>query len=286
MDAFSGRELAGMWWAVVTLAGMAVLAVRQPAVRHSIAQVVIVGASPKILAPVVAIAIWIAAAITLALKFGLWTMGLVVPTVVWFLCGALPLMFRAMTTLDRERSMRSLAAEGIGVSALLAAVIDIQSFDAWAEALLFQPVLLIAVLMVGLGRGRASRGAEVFLGAVGVMLLLLALTGLPFGEPASAWADVARAITLGAWLTVVLLPLLFILRTGAALEVVLMRVTWGQQVMLDRWKISVAILTSVGPSADRLTAVSVIGGAHQIAAARDIRSARRAVQTVMARAGG
>lgn len=278
MDALSGREMAGLWWTAFAVLTVTYLAIRQTAVRQSLAQVVVTAAAPKVLGPMLLVGAWLAGAVAAASVVGLWATDLIVPTAMWFACGALPLTMRAMLDLEQPGRMRELAAEGVGVSALIAAVVELQSFDVWTEAFVLQPALFAAILIVSLGGHRASRRAETFLAMVGFLLAILALVGLPYGEPAAAWIAVGQAALLCVWLTLVLLPLLFLLRVIAAYEVAIMRLTWKVSRPLASWKLSLAIAGTAGLRPERVLAVGKESAGGAAGAARTVQEARQAIR--------
>lgn len=115
MGLFNNREVATAFWLIV----FAVWALRKREIRGSVCEVFHAFWHLKIVAPVFLIFLYIAGVIALLVAIGMWEVGLLKDTVVWFLVGAMAMMMRFATADDTDDIFQKILTDSIKIVILL-----------------------------------------------------------------------------------------------------------------------------------------------------------------------
>ena len=175
---------------------------------------------------------------------------------------------------------KNAAARVLGATALLVFYVNMSVFDLYIE-LLIQPFILLLLRMSAAAESRSDlapvkRLTDWTLGLVGVGITVYVTTRL-----AQNWNDIdhsetLRALFLPVWLTLGILPLIYLLALLSAYRVTLV----GARSSLDRravpWRVRLAIITSFHVRLAELESLNW-GSLREIAAAMSFREARQKI---------
>ena len=216
---FDNRELAILIWiSLLFLWGLS-----KPKVRPQMAGVFRAALSPRILAPLFLMVVWVYFEIVLVRRFVVPShVGLAKPTVVWFLTAGL-VLFGSFAKVSREPSFfRSTALGLFAWPSLVEFYLELFTMSLVLELLLQPVAAALAIIPVLAERdkslGKMKSCAEVSLGVVGLSMLAYVSVQVYRG-----WADLdgqslAVALALPALLTLGFLPFVFLLALYAAYD--------------------------------------------------------------------
>jgi hypothetical protein len=175
-----------------------------------------------------AYAIYIAAAVLVAQRLGIWNVGLLKETIAWFLLPGLVLLFGFTRPYkDRSYYRRTL----IGVIALSAAIefyVNLAEFPLPVELLLLPALVFLAALSAVAGLKPETRPAKRFVDG------LLAIVGVAILVGTGVWVadhwntldktELALSFVLPIWLTLVALPFVVVFSLYANYETTFVRI--------------------------------------------------------------
>ena len=213
---------------------------------------------------------------------GIWDPGLTTKTVFWTF-GAGIILFSEMKQAGDPVFFKNAAARVLGATALLAFYVNMFVFDLYVE-LLIQPFILLLLMMSASAESRSDlaqvkRLTDWTLGLVGVGITVYVTMRL-----ARNWNDIdhsetLRALFLPVWLTLGILPLIYLLALLSAYRVTLV----GAMSSLDRravpWRVRLAIITSFHVRLAELESLNW-GSLREIAAAQSLGEARQRIGEV------
>jgi hypothetical protein len=138
-ESLSAREVALLFWALA----FTLWALSRAQVRRSALNVLRAFLRPKVLLPVVGLALYVSLAVFALAKIGLWDVTLLKDTVLWLLGGVAALM-AAGTAAEASSMLRTLATDVLKWTVLVEFVLNFYSLSLWAE-LVTIPLLAVAV---------------------------------------------------------------------------------------------------------------------------------------------
>lgn len=273
----NNRQCASIFW----LAVLAMWALSRRDVRSSMRAVLRASLSPKILIPLALLAAWVLGLVVLASQIGLWTASRATDTAFWFVTAGLMLFGRIDKVSKERRFVRRTALATFEISALIQAVSEFFVLNLAAE-LLLQPVFaLLAMMSVVTARQREHHQVKAVVDGLltyaGVGLLLYVGVSLINNWDSVGKGDLAQQLVLPVWLTIGVLPFIYIVGLLAGYELAFLRVDWKSQTR--RWvrmQQKAALLTSFHIKA---TEIGAFGGPWQfrLAESTSFRAARRAI---------
>ena len=242
----NNRELASLIWLAVAAAW--ILSNRNP--RSATVEILKNLARPVLLVPLLLMMGWVALEIWVGSKLTLWNIGLVSNTVVWTLGTAMVLFFNINKAADDPRFFRKTAMGTLKASVLVTFFINLFVFSLLVE-LILQPVLTILVMLEVISGRKpefqmGKKVVDVLLTGVGVVLL-----GYTVGELYGQWAQLdPRALilqfSLPVWLTIGILPFIYILSLVLVYEGVLRGVNRATSDRRARWRTRFVVALDFG----------------------------------------
>ncbi len=273
----NNRQWAFIFW----LAALAVWALSRKDVRASMRAVLRTALTPKILLPLVLLAGWVVGLVVLAYRVGLWSSGRVTDTVLWFVTAGLVLFSRFDKVSKEPGFARRTALATLEISALVQAVSEFFVLSLVAE-LLLQPVFaLLAMISVVAARQREHQQVKALVDGLmtcaGLGLLLYVSVSLINNWASLDKGDLAQQLVLPVWLTIGVLPFIYLLGLLAAYELAFLRIDWKSKTsQWARLQQKAVLLTSFHMKA---TEIGAFDGPWQfrLAEATSFRAARRVI---------
>lgn len=273
----TNRELAGLIW----LAVLAVLVLWQPSrdkLIGSVAAASITLVAPVVLVPLILYAAWLAGAVWLADRVGLWGSELLKPTVLWVIFAGVGLYFSMTKALQQEDFFKSALLAAVGASVFVEFFVSFQSFPLVIE-LIAQPIVAVFAMMAIVAARRP--GQEIVVKASSWITI-------SFGLAAVAWvmwnvitrwqeidgAGVIKEILLPFWLTPIALAFVYLLALYAGYEQAFKRIDWKADER-STWRQKAALVSVAGI---RMRKLRRLHGAAQVRLADEtsFKGARRA----------
>jgi hypothetical protein len=213
----NNREWAILIWGVAIFS---ILMARRE-IRSSVGQLLRVVLSPPLLIPLLLMVGYVVGEVWLGNKARLWRSDLIKDTVVWFVISALALFFGYDQASKQPHFFRRRLLAAISISVFLEFFVNLFVLNLIAE-LALQPFLLLLGLLIALAesdeRLRALRTPlNALLAVIGLSMLAYSVRQLFI-----SWNAVDKPVTtlqfaLPIWLTIGLLPYVYLLSGGAPL---------------------------------------------------------------------
>lgn len=223
MDVLNNREWAILLWVSVFVAW----ASTQRDARSSFYGVVRAFAEPKILLPLGVMIGWIALEIWLGSQLGIWRTNLAKDAIIWFVATGLILYFNSADASTDPHFFRRNARAVVLPAALLTALIDDFVFPVIVEIALVLSVAVVTVFVAVAKADPRHRSVEklgnVLLALFGISLVAFAAFKLVAGWEGLDRIQLLLEALLPVWLTLGLLPFIYVIGLLAAYEVVFMR---------------------------------------------------------------
>jgi len=140
MQAFNNREIATAFW----LLAFATWVLRKPDVRHSLTAGLRAACHIKIVASVCVMLLYTAAAVGLLTMLGLWKVGLLKDTIVWFGVSAMAMMVRFVASDHRGSILRKVVFDSVKIVIILEFLLNTYTFSLPVELILVPLLTLIA----------------------------------------------------------------------------------------------------------------------------------------------
>jgi hypothetical protein len=231
----NNREIAILFW----LGVVGVWALRSADVRGSCWQVVVAFFHPKLLATVLAAAAYCAGLIWLGASVGLWDTSLVNDTVIWFVSVALVLMFSSNQMSHDEHYLRRAFRRTVTATVLIEGAVNLFVLPLPVELVLF-PTVSWLVMMVAFAGDNDEYALLVklingFLSFVGAALLLFVLAHIRVSLDTVDWAHIGLQLALPVWLTIGVLPFIYLIGTYTVFESTFTRIDFlGENIGMSR----------------------------------------------------
>jgi hypothetical protein len=173
-------------------------------------------------------AIYIALAVLVAQRLGLWNVGLLKETVAWFLLPGLVLLFGFTRPYTEQRYFRRTLVRVIGLAALVEFYVNLAAFPLLVELLLLPGLFLLAAMSAVAGLKPETRPAKRFVDAalaiIGVAILIGTGVWLADHWNALDKTEVALSFALPIWLTLVAMPFVMLFSLYANYETAFVRI--------------------------------------------------------------
>lgn len=218
------------WATVLWLAVLVTWALMRRDVRASMRAVLPAALSPKILVPLVLMAGWVVGLVALASRVELWSTSRVTDTAFWFVTAGLVLFGRFGKVSTERGFVRRTAMATLEISVLVQAVSEVFVLDLAVELLLQLVFAVLAIMSVVAGRRQEYRQVKGFadglMTCAGVGLLLYVVASLISNWNTVDKGDLAQQLMLPVWLTIGVLPFIYLLGLFAAYELAFVRIDW------------------------------------------------------------
>lgn len=237
----NNREWALLIWLGVVLA----LLLLPRDLRSSLFEVVRAALHPILVIPVLLMAVWVGGLIVIVAGIGWWDAELATDTVVWFVGTALVLMFRVAEALGEERFFRRTIIGAVRVTVLVEVFVNLYVFSLPVELILL-PVLTV-LLMLSVVAGSEQRFVRVK-ALIDAVLALVAFSLIAFVviQIVTDWQDFDKAgafrkFALPVWLTIGIVPFVFLLSLYAAYDGAFKRIDFETDQRSQRWRAKLAL---------------------------------------------
>jgi hypothetical protein len=268
------RQLAVLIWLGVA----AVLMLLNHDLRRSLHSVIRSLLAGKVTIVFVMMTLWVAGELLLARRLSWWDTGMTTSTAFWFVGSGFVLFINTPKAAEEEHFFRRSFLTAIKLSVFLGVFMNLFVLNLPAE-LVLQLVLFFLFAMSAVASHKDEfKQVKTLVDA----LIGIALAGLVIYEVAtvaSDWSTISHSglvwqFFLPVWLTLGLLPFIFLAGVYSEYELAFLRTEWTTG---RRWGRRLALVTSFGLQSHRLH--SFIGtSAHQLSDASSFADARRAIR--------
>lgn len=272
----NNRELATLIWLGVLL----LYAVTQSGVRSSLSALVRTLVHWKILVPLLLLVANTLAAIAVGARVKLWTSALIPDSVYWFFGSALVLFLNLDRSARESHFFRSVIAGTLGLTVALEVFMNLAVLGLpWELGL--QPVLflLTGVSVVAATKPEFEPARKLvawLLGLLGLMLAVYVVSHVISHWSAFDQLGTARQLALPFWLTLAVLPLIYVLSLISQYEMTFLRLDWHGEKDARKWRIKLALFLTLrgrvravgglsGQWLPRLATANSFGSAREIA---------------------
>lgn len=244
----NNRELAALIWI-----GVAVLwAFSKKSVRESFFGVVRAFLKSQILIPLVAMLAWVGLELLIGVRLALWNLSLAKATILWTLGSAGVLLFNC-TQIDSEgddlRFFRRTILATVGVAAFVEFFVNLYVMSLIAE-FGFQFVVAVLTLMVVVAAQKPEYKfvkvlCERVLALIGLALLVLTARQIHLHWQQLNVPGVLLDFVLPVWLTIGLVPFLYLFSIFVAYDAAFRRINYGANDRRARWRSGLALLSAL-----------------------------------------
>lgn len=229
MGPFNNREVAAAFWLLV----FAVWALRKIEIRRSIGEVFRAFWHLKIVAPVFLMFLYVAGVVALLVAIGMWEVGLLKDTIVWFLVGAMAMMMRFATADDTDDIFRKILTDSIRIVILLEFLVNTYTFPLIIELILVPLLTFIAMIDVVASMNeehaivaRLAKGIQMIAGFV---ILGIAVNRAVADFQNLKSLDTFRSIALAPFLSALMFPFIYVMLVISKYELVFLRLNRGSE---------------------------------------------------------
>jgi hypothetical protein len=207
----NNRELAVLVWSGILLLWVLSRRSVRPAIWNLIKSIF----QPLIIGTLLGLAVWVAACVWVADQFGVWEVRLINETVLWFLATGLVLWFSLPRVAEEDRFVRKAVQRVVAFGLLGEIFINLVVLPIWIEIFLV-PFITILVALEAFVDGQADYAQaqkllEWVSALIGLALFAYVVISLITDPSQVEPAYIARLIALPIWLTLVALPLIFLI---------------------------------------------------------------------------
>jgi len=180
--------------------------------------------APKLLLYVVGIVFLLA-------KAGLWDVGLLKDTLVWFCVGAMVMLMRFATAKDTDNLLRKITRDAIKIVIVLEFLVNTYVFPLAVELVVVPALTFIAMINVVAGMNEEHALVAKVTGAiqtvVGFVIFGIVISRAAHDLQNLASLDTARSIALAPLLSVLLFPFIYVALLISQYELVFIRLDFG-----------------------------------------------------------
>ena len=268
------REIAS----VILLCLMAGLILLSPTIRDGLSELVVRLVSPRLLGLWATYAAFSIALVVGAAGLDLWRPNMVKDTVVTVLGVGLPMLWRASDLRAGPDLLRDTAVRVFGLSALVAAYVNLDSFNVPVELAIQILALFFTVALAGAERisnsGALRRIAGVALVALGAMCVLRTTVHVASDWRTEHWDTTWRVLALSVWFPAVLIPFVYTCAYLMACARILVLLPFDNAHQRPPLRVRVAVLLGLRMSV-HLAAEFSVANRRKVARATRFREARR-----------
>ncbi|MCY4499615.1 MAG: hypothetical protein OXC14_20320 [Rhodospirillaceae bacterium] len=276
----NNRELAALIW----VSAVVLWAFSKTSVRESLVGVVKAFVRPQILLPLVALFAWVGLELWVGAQLGIWNRALAKGTILWTLGSAGVLLFNSAqidSDGDDVHFFRRTVLATVGVAAFVEFFVNLYVMSLPAE-LIFQIVVALPSLVVAVaGQKPDYKSVKAFcervLAFVGFAFFALAARQVYLDWHQLDARELALDLALPVWLTVGLVPFLYLFSIYVAYDVIFRRISGEKAGKASRWRSRLALLSVLHFRADTVRKLAPywyvtrkLGEAQTFSAARGV----------------
>lgn len=285
----NNREWALLIWFCVVL--VAILSSKS--LRGSLGQVLRTLANPKLSIPLGVMLGYVALELWFGYKFSLWRTDLTTDVVLWVSISALALFFKFDEASKTPHFFRRRITATVGITELLQFLTNLFVLSLAAELIVLPLLAALAMLSAAAGGydhlRSAKKPVDVLLGLISLALLAYALQHMLANWDNIDWDSVLRKFALPIWLTIGLLPFVYLLSLYANYGLAFMRIDFATKDRRARRRAKLALIASlhfrsrdihafVGPWYKRIVSASNFAAARHVVS--DFQNSRRDAERV------
>lgn len=245
MEALNNRELASLIWLAVGLAFCLVKA----DIRKSLYDMVRAFLHWKILLPLCLLYLYITGLVIVGYKFQIWRPDLLKDTVIWAITTGFVMFFNYDEATAKSKFFRRRILSAFKITVLIEVFVNLFVLNLLAEILLVPFIFILSAMSVVAGMEKRTlpvkRLTDGLLAAIGMFFLIFAIN-----SAATEWAtidkpDLLLNLVLPVWLTIGLLPFVYVLALLASYELAFTRVDMASSDRKRRRRAKLAIVYAV-----------------------------------------
>lgn len=214
----NNREIAGFVW----LLALTSLLLAKTEVRQSVTTVLRSVLKPRLWAVFVCFAGWVTLVAWIASQLGLWYSSHIIPTIIWYFFGGLPLLARAFSVEERSNHFRGYAKAVLSSTAFLEFIYVARTFSLPVELVLTPIIATLAMLVIVSERDpeRAPVNAVVtwVLAAIAIAIFWNSISQILDAPKEFFSADTLRTFMLPIYLTIGSIPFFYALHCYSHIE--------------------------------------------------------------------
>lgn len=284
-DVFTNREWAMLIWSAVLLIFVLGWAQTRPLIRDILRVLGQLLGQPKILALLLGFATYVGCLVLLAKAVGMWRTDLAGTTSLWFVVSGLVLLFQSTRVSEETGFVGHTFRRAVGIAALLEGFGSLYVFSLPVELLLIIPFVVIVSALAALAdvndqAAPAGPPARRMLALLGIGFLAYVSIHVASDWSGPHLSQDLRLLALPLWLTVGVLPFIYVAGLLMAYEQSFMRLTfysWADRRTIQRAKL--ALLAGVNFRARRLGYFTA-PWPYRLLTAPDFRSASRIARQI------
>jgi hypothetical protein len=176
------------------------------------------------------LAAYVIALVLLGREIGLWTSDLIAATVVWFVATAMVLFLKSTRVSEETGFMRHTFRHAVGAAVLVEGFVNLYVFPLPVE-LILEPTIFLLVATAAYAEathkeeyGDALKLFNFMIASIGLAFLVYVVIHVLSDWSGSSLATDLRELALPVWLTVGLLPFIYLLGLGIAYEASFLRI--------------------------------------------------------------
>jgi hypothetical protein len=225
----NNRQWAFIFW----LAVFVVWCLSRDDLRSSWRDVARSAASPKILVPLAVLGGWVSAEVYLGARLSLWDSGLVADTAMWFITAGLVLFVNFDHASEEQHYFRRRVLATLGLGVVVEGFSEFFVLSLVGEVLLVPVLALLAGMSVVAAGRREHQQVKRLVDSL-IALISTTLLGYVAIQLVSDWGSVdkgglVRQLALPVWLTVGVLPYVYLVGLVAAYEAAFIRIDWKSE---------------------------------------------------------
>lgn len=227
MGPFNNRELATAFWLLL----FAVWALRKSEIRRSIGEAFRAFWRFKIVASICLMLLYVTGMVAFLVGIGMWEVGLLKDTIVWFFVGAMAMMMRFATAHAADNIFRKILTDSIKIVILLEFLVNTYTFSLVGELILVPLFTFIAIIDVVASMNekhaiiaKLAKGIQI---VAGFVILAVAVTRAVEDFQNLKSLDTFRSIALAPLLSVLMFPFIYIMLVISRYEFVFIRLDFG-----------------------------------------------------------
>ncbi|MCH8008166.1 MAG: hypothetical protein IIC91_04820 [Chloroflexi bacterium] len=266
-------------WALLTWLGIFfIFLIAWPKTRGSL-HLILTTTALRIWAVLLILAAWIGGSVYGALEIGLWESELLGETMFWAVGSGLVLMFSVTQELTSREQLQKIVLGVLGLAVVTEVFVNLYVFHYLVELLALPAIVLLAMLSAVAGTKSEYRlvksVVDFILAIVGLGLTSYVVYQIVDGWNQIDWMGTFRAFALPIWLTLALIPFLYVLRVYVAYDYAFTLVGFEAPNFRVRWRARSAIALKLRLQLDRVAGLRTywfrkLTGATNLRSAMDI----------------
>lgn len=245
----TNRELAT---AILIAIAVALLLI-YPKTRSSVGPVIRAALAPRLVILWVAYLAYSGLIVWAAFALGAWTAAMTKDAALLVLGVGVPMVFSANTVSDGRAFVLRVLRESVGVSAVLAAYLQLASFSVPTELVLQVVAIVLACLQVVAQRTPGSEAeakiCAVVLLAIGIAYIWRTTTYLMTSWRSEEWPVTGRVLGMFVWFPVALIPFTYIVAYAMACGIILTHLRIHNGMQRPRRRVRLAVVVGLHLSA-------------------------------------